>query len=314
MEGSSARSCGSCLAESVSMFSEILHRRREGEDEPRLRTWGMWARAAFYGGIYVIASLVLLSVRVPFAGRITLEAGDVAQTDIRAPRGLTYVSQILTEQAQQQAAAAVPDQYDPPQARIRRQQVSRAREVLDFIDSVRADPYATPEERAAYLAAITDVQLSPDIIDRILALPPQSWGRVMAEVPQVLDRVMRGEIRETNIATARSLVPNLISQLLNDEETAITTVLVQALTRPNTFYNAQQTEARRRAAREAVPPQSVTIEQGETIVRAGDIVNPLDVEALDALGLRQQTWNWRQMGSTALFALIISTVLGVYLV
>ncbi len=50
-----------------------------------------------------------------------------------------------------------------------------------------------------------------------------------------------------------------------------------------------------------------TIERNEVILRAGDIVSPLDIEALDALGLRQSTWSWNEVyGATGFVLLLVA--------
>ena len=60
------------------------------------------------------------------------------RSDVMAPRQVTYVSEILTKQRHDLAANAVPEVYDPPQARIGRQQLTLANQILDFIASVRS--------------------------------------------------------------------------------------------------------------------------------------------------------------------------------
>jgi hypothetical protein len=70
---------------------------------------------------------------------------------------------------------------------------------------------------------------------------------------------------------------------LSDEEAGVVSALVEDLVIPNSFYNAERTEQRRQLAREQVEPVTTTIERNETILRAGDIVSGLDLEALAAM-------------------------------
>src|SRR5688572_9522773 len=93
----------------------------------------------------------LFSWQVPFGGQVQLGEGQVAPYDIVAPRQITYGSQILTERARERAAQNVPDQYDTPDGRVRRQQVDRAQDVMEFIGIVRADEYATDSLKTDYL-------------------------------------------------------------------------------------------------------------------------------------------------------------------
>jgi hypothetical protein len=85
----------------------------------------------------------------------------------------------------------------------------------------------------------------------------------------------------------------------------VVSALVEDLVIPNSFYNAERTEQRRQLAREQVEPVTTTIERNETILRAGDIVTGLDLEALAALGMRQPTKSWKDVIGTAAFLLLL---------
>ncbi len=276
---------------------------------------GWIAARAILGGVLfvVVVTGVLIFPFLPVY-RVVLNEGDVSDSDIRAPSEITYVSQILTEEAKDRAESAVRDIYDPPDARVARQQVTKARQILDYIDSVRQDSYASLDQQRQWIEAIPDLSLPPAIIDQILTLSEESWQAVRTEIASVVDQAMREEIRETQLDQARRRAPALVSLDLSEVQAAIATELARDLIEPNSFYNAQRTDEDKRLAREGVPPVSRTIAQGEIILRAGDIVTALDVEALSALGLRQVETKWQDVASTVIFVLLIAFVLGLYLI
>ncbi|HID65065.1 MAG TPA: HDIG domain-containing protein, partial [Anaerolineae bacterium] len=270
-------------------------------------------RAVLAGVLFVLVVSGILVFQFLPMNRVVLDVGDVSDSDIRAPHEITYVSQILTEEARDSAAAAVRDIYDPPDARVARQQVTKARQILDYIDSVRQDSYANPDQQRQWIKAIPDISLSTEIIDQILNLPEESWQVVRAETISVVDQAMREEIRESQLDQARRRVSTLVSLELSEVEARIVSELARDLIKPNSFYNAQKTEEAKQLARESVPPVSRTIAKGEIILREGDIVTPLDVEALRALGLRQAETKWQDVIGTVIFVLLIAIVLGLYL-
>ncbi|HRJ41324.1 MAG TPA: HDIG domain-containing protein [Caldilineaceae bacterium] len=237
-----------------------------------------------FSGIALVAALLF---QFPTGGQIHLTAGEVAQQDVIAPRRISYESEVRTRQARDRAALAVPDYYDPPQSRIRRVQVTQAREVLEFIATVRLDALAPHAAKLGYLQSINDLTLSQSMAETILALPADEWQNVVLETPLVLEQIMQEEIRETSLPAMRRKVPVLISPDLGDEPELVTTELVRALIRPNSFLNPERTADLREQAREAVPDQISVLEQGEILLRAGDIVSAEDVEALEQMGLTQ---------------------------
>lgn len=247
-----------------------------------------------------------LLVDWPISLNYQLREGDISPIDIRAPRPLTYRSEVLTELERQRAAAAVPKVYDPPQTRVARQQLARANLILDFIKQVRLDPYADPRQKAAWLRGIADVTLSEQVVGVILSLSDERWNVVREETIRVLDTAMRNVIREGELQNAQRAVPGLISFGLSDDEALVVSTLVQGLLRPNTFFNPERTAAAQAEAAARVQPVEHTIAAGETILRAGDRVEALDLEILEALGLLRDRRTWPDYVSALLLTALLT--------
>ncbi len=259
---------------------------------------------------FLVALFVLVADIMP-RERVQLDVGDVSPVDIRAPRSIRYESEVLTRAAREKAARAIPEVYDPPQPQVARQQINRLKDIIDFIDSVRANPYADEEEKVQEIRAISDLSLPEDMARAIVTMSEAHWRLVANESVETLRLAMSREIRESELAVVRSNVPLLVDQTrLTEQEAAIVTRIVQALLRANTFPNPQKTERLRQKAREAVEPVVVQYEAGETIVRSGEVVTEAQVEALDKLGLRQRRLTWPRVISMGLLLLLFwSTVL-----
>src|SRR5512143_2169404 len=120
-------------------------------------------RVWLIGVLFLLGTAAILILPLFTAGRVVLDTGDVAREDLSAPRTLNYDSAILTKQDQDQAEREVAVQYDPLDLRVPRQQVAKARGVLDFMRAVRADPIGTRAEKQAMLNHIEDVRLTPEV-------------------------------------------------------------------------------------------------------------------------------------------------------
>jgi hypothetical protein len=264
-------------------------------------------------GLFLAAAIsaILLIDFLP-SRRVLLEAGDVGPADILAPYDLTYESEIRTRQAREAQAASVQEIYDPPDTAVGRQQEVRARQILDYISTVREDPYASDEQKMAWLSAIPDLDLSSEVIGAILSLSDESWLEVRDETVRVLVQSMRGEIRESQVAARRRTVPTLISHSLSDQEADVVDAIASDLVMANTFYNAARTEEARQLARESIDPVRVSVRQGEAIIREGTLVRPVDIEALDAFGLRQQAVRWESVASSIILAILATTMLELF--
>lgn len=276
--------------------------------------WVAWLRLIVLGLVLATVTGVVMAHPLLPTGQVQLEEGDVATEHIRAPRRLTYESDILREQAQDRAAAAVSPIYTTPDPALARQQLDRAREVLDYLGSVRADPLASTARKRAWVLAVPELEdLSLETVESLLDLSNESWDRVQLETLAVIGQAMRQEIREGDVASMRKRVPQLVSLDLSSEEANVTTALARTFLVPNAFLAPEATEEARQSAREEVPPALRTFEDGEIIVREGERVTALDIETLDELGLRQSRMQWTDFLRSGLLALLGVVILYLYL-
>ena len=289
------------------MFSNRDHS-RQPPAPGRSSRW-IVLRAVLLGVLLAAATSAVLLVDLLPSNRVLLNAGDVSRVEILAPYDLTYESEIRTQQARDSQAASIQEIFDPPDATVARQQEIQARQILDFISTVREDTYASAAQQVSWLAAIPDLTLPTATITRSLLLDEEGWLEVRDETVRVLSRVyVNAEIRESQVDRTRQRLPTLIDHSLDDDQSAVVNDLAGGLVTANTFYNAARTEQARQQAREATEPVNVTIHKGEAIVRDGSVVRATDIEALDAYGLRQQAVNWQSVAGTIILA-TMSTIL-----
>jgi putative nucleotidyltransferase with HDIG domain len=274
-------------------------------------------RNVFLGILMLVSiGLVFLALELPIYARLSapqLQAGEVAPQDIVAPRPISYVSEVRTQLQKDAAARAVAPIYTSPDTSIARRQLERLRAALAYITSVRADSYATPEQKVADLAALEDIHLNQDTAQKILALTDSRWQAVQQEAIVVLEQVMRSTIREDRVEEARRSIPALVSLSLSEEQSEIVAELVSGLVAPNSFYSEDLTTAAREQAREAVEPVTRSYVQGETIVQRGQVLTATDIEALQELELVQPPYTWKDWASAGTLVLLATLFLLLYL-
>lgn len=271
------------------------------------------ARVWLMGVVFTAAIATILIWQAAPGDRVSLEVGDVATRDVRSPKRDTFVSELLTEEARKRAEVNVLPVYAPPDARVARQQIAYARAVADFIRVVRTDPYALLAQKQAALSAIEGIAISPQQAERIVSFRDDAWARTETEMVNVLDLAMRGEIRESSVAQVRFRIPAMVSVDLTEEQAAIAGTLAQQFIAPNTFLDSDTTTAARAKASQSVEPVSRSYSAGQIIVREGQIVSNLDVEALDYFGLRQPKDERSDWLSAILHASVVTLLLGMYL-
>ncbi|MBI3286411.1 MAG: HDIG domain-containing protein, partial [Chloroflexi bacterium] len=281
-----------------------------------MRSWpiggGILARSLFWGLLWSsLLGLILVLDLLP--SRVELSVGDVSHMDFRAPRRITFISQVLTEEERQRAEASIPAVYDPADPRVLREQMQRAQQLFAFIDSVRQDEEATLEAKVQRVSRLQGSIIPEPMIAQALRLEEDAWREVVTETLLVLDRLMRTDIRPEQVEEARGQIPSQISLSLTPFQAQLVEAFAAPLVAPNSFHNVELTEAARAEARASVQSVRRTIERGEIIVREGDRITPLAWEALGELGLRQVSIAWPQVVANLLFVLMLVSVLLFYL-
>ncbi len=162
--------------------------------------------------LFVLISTVIVAFPSVFPGQTDasgLQIGDIAPRDIHSPVTREYVSDVLTEQRKQVAGDGVRPIYDPPDPNVVRQQTQFARQILDYIQNVRRDPYGTEQQKLNDINQVTALTLDESIIRSLLAIDNDTWQEVDDQIVSVLERVMRDgthSLREVVVETNLDLL------------------------------------------------------------------------------------------------------------
>jgi putative nucleotidyltransferase with HDIG domain len=265
---------------------------------------------------FVLLATIMVAFDDIFPGSTalaTLQVGDIAPRDIHAPETSSFQSQVLTAQRQQAARDAVSPIYDPPDPNVARQQTQLARQILDYIDNVRHDPYGTPEQKTRDINQITALTLDQPIISHILEISNDTWKDVDDQITSVLERVMRESIRETDLRMFIDQLPTQVSVRFSGDDAAVIVAVIADLVRPNRLANPAATEDARNAAAAAIQPVERSFERGQIVVREGERVDDAALEALIQLGLLKPADHGLQgLVRAFLASVVVAVVIGLY--
>ncbi|GAB4543128.1 MAG: HDIG domain-containing protein [Anaerolineales bacterium] len=241
-----------------------------------------------------------------------LEEGAVTSVALQSPRDVEYVSDVRTEEARKAAEGAVQPVYTLPDPAIARQQIDRLRTTMQYITSVRDNVDVTLDAKKGKLVALSDVRLKLETIDYIVNLPSARWDSAQLEALRVLELVMRRAIYEDKVASAQAGVSSLVSLTFNEQQVELVTELVSAFIIPNSFYSEELTSAARQSARDGVKPVVQTYKTGETIVPAGEVLTPADMEALLQLDMINPSQRWEDSLGVAAAVLLACAFIPAY--
>ncbi len=242
---------------------------------------------------------------------------------IQSPRHITFKSEIRTEEERMRAENRVENLVYDRDFNIPVQQRQALNDLLIAITRIREDTTLSESAKIALLTSlpdvpedITDFRLTETMARDILALDDTTWNTVRIRSLTLYDQALaRYELELDAQAiqrlTERSL-PNWTSTL-EEPQGSMVRIFTTEFLRVNITLNEEKTEERRREAREAVEPVWVEVQEGETIVRSGEIVRPEIFEKLVQTGTLPQRSDWIDTGGQGLLAVLLALSFGLHL-
>lgn len=282
------------------------------EQVDRFRLWVRRHGLSLFLIVVTTGMTLILAYDLPGAGELDAAVGRPAPRDVFAPRGLTFTSELLTEQAREAAARAVADVYTPLDLSIGRAQLGETRNVFAYVDAVRADSSASTERKLEYLRAIEGLAISEEVAEGLLSLSAADYEKVKAEVLAIIEDLMREEIRPAQLAEYQRTAQRLASLELTPLQTSVVTELAYQFIVPTVFPDEEATTTARAEAAEAIQPVPRSVVRDQRIIRAGDIVTEADFELFTELGLLRGGPNWRRAAGMALISLLVTATIGLY--
>ena len=271
----------------------------------------------FYISVVFISGSGLLSAGVRLSD---YEAGKVAEKDIVVERDLEYEDKKATELKREAQALLVEPVFRVAESITERVLISYNKFIELYSTLIRQEKssseiylkiqselpgYLTENQIADYLR----VEDSPALLeetgnilenimtDGVIGFPDNL--RINVDTIEVL-KWSNGEkvtekIRIDNAITLENLQEQAESKLqvnLQDEDRYMILSLLSVFTEENTFYDSDQTDAKRLRAREQVDPVIKKIVKDEVIVKKGFIITEEDMIKIEALGSYSDNLNF----------------------
>jgi len=262
------------------------------------------------GAAVLVAAMTAIFALDLLPQRLVIQVGDVASADVVAPRTASYVSQIQTAAARDAASKAVDPVYDYTTEKatgIAVAQLKTFERLVRPVDTAFADG-TKPDEKATLLASSLS-GLSEGARVTLVGLTKARWTAVRAEASRVLDLTERTELRDTAVEPRKAALTGQMAGGLDESERTLAAEIIAPLVVANSSYSDDQTTLARQAAARAVPPLTVDFKQNETIVRKGQKITDVDLEAIEQFGLTEARPDVARLGGFFLLSVLIVGIL-----
>ncbi|HHV54366.1 MAG TPA: HDIG domain-containing protein [Firmicutes bacterium] len=273
----------------------------------------------------------------------SFRAGQVASRDVMSPRTIENrpLTQALREEAARQAeldAVANPANYeiDPEQAR-------RVGEVIQALfarletagtppnpspavggnskdeAAIGRPSSSAPDQAAPQSSDLVDevwsqirdelrIDLGRNVVGTALRIGPDRLKNLAEKTRDLVLPLMQEErISATNLAQVRELAAARADNLgLSRDERTVVSAIAQAVIRPNLALNRERVEQARAQAMSQVKP--LLIQQGQVIVRRGDVITDEHIAILQDLGLLRGSRTYGVLLGAILFTAVLAAL------
>src|SRR5256885_1334107 len=265
------------------------------------RRWPPYLRSAAITLILALATALVVAQNF-LPNRLNLRAGDVSSQDVVSQRSVRYESQTKRYEDRSAAASQVPDQFDGSVSSQQRQAMDTvATKVADLRRSSSPGP-----DRSAQLSLL-EPQLSDAQRQYLLQADEGTVATVFKSAGDILQALEANGIKADTLKSAQDTAQTRAAALhLDSTGGSVVATLVRAYLKVN--YLQAETDLKRQQASNAVPPVFVTVAQGQTIIRYGDLVTPFQLEEAQAVGLLAPTTDWARIMAVFMLVIILFAV------
>jgi putative nucleotidyltransferase with HDIG domain len=144
----------------------------------------------------------------------------------------------------------------------------------------------------------------------LLELSDTDWEQTQDGIHQAATRMLtQGIPRGLPKSILKEAVRLQVGMVIPTGTESLATQLLTEVLQPNLVEDKEQTKQRAEQAAQAVPPQLVTIKQGEVIVESGKAISQADFVLLDHFGLSRRQTNWLGLAG---FGCFVTGAVGVF--
>ncbi|MBN2167910.1 MAG: HDIG domain-containing protein [Actinobacteria bacterium] len=261
--------------------------------------------------VFTVFMLMLIALEIsPFGYRI--KEGEPSPRDVIAPKTVQYIDKTKTDEQRQAAAAGVQDVYEY-KTDVSKQVTDDIKYFFQKIYDVYPLDLDIAEKVRQVKEKVGDA-VDPAIIEAILQLPGETVQNSYAPTVETAKKVMDEQVKPDELEQAKELARIDATEFSKDPAIqVIAGEIASNYIKPNSNFNAEETEKRKTAAREAVSPVITTVLEGETIIGKGQIVSSEQASLLKTLGFRSPVFSGLNILYFGSFILLIIAALAMFI-
>jgi cyclic-di-AMP phosphodiesterase PgpH len=267
-------------------------------------------RVLAFTGLLAALLFAILFPLLPSTLRV--QVGEIAAETVRAPVSLTYNSEVVRTQLQDQALKDVREVlvFNPA---AKSEQLLKLTDIVNRIGALRDAPGLVPSAREDGIGRVPGIVFTAAQRGQVLELTPEQWRAVVDDAVRVLGSMLEEPFAAADVEDRQATVPARVSTSLSAVQGDLVVALVRPLVVPTLRVDEAETRRVRERATASIGPQTVTWARNQVIVREGEPIDAAKLEALKQAGLLDVRVRGPDVLSVLVVSVLTSAALGLYL-
>ncbi|MBE3572926.1 MAG: HDIG domain-containing protein [Moorella humiferrea] len=267
----------------------------------------------FWGIILFMAAVAVLALDY-MPQKLDIKVGQPSPRDFKAPQGIVYESEVLTQKAREEAAAQVAPVYRVDNT-VAAALTGRLDEIFREIKTVSGSAGDAGAKAALLKERLNQINFSPASLQALAGADPTTVDTLREVTKNIVNRVMGEAVPQDALDAARDKMLAAVEEAAIEDKfkPAVAAIIRGLELKPNLIYDVAATMQKKEKAAAEVSPVQVTIRQNEKIVSDGELVTAEDIEALQKLGLLRSGASWGGLMGLVLYQAILVALMLLYL-
>lgn len=260
---------------------------------------------------YLLFTVILIADLMP--NRVSLDVGQVSDTDILASRTISYIDKDKTKKLEQEIGNSVANVYEFD-VTITGKVDEDVTNIFKQVRNIQQDQGLARDQKITKLRQSLPPTLSLTVLSNLVDSPDATLGQLEETTRVILRRVLQRGVKADELDSVRNallLEPEL--KTLTSANALVVGQISQALLRHNFVFNEKETDKRRLQAITSMEPVRATVKKGQVIVRRGDVVTTEQIVALEELGIQKGQASYTRIAGIACLVAVLTVLVIVYL-
>lgn len=270
---------------------------------------GLWLVFMYVLALFMVSSDII-------GKDIDLKVGQKSPYTIKSPAFIEVRDLQKTQEMKQLAADKVAKSYDLD-VTVLEQIIYNVNLKLDKITQIENNNASITDKRKEVRLILADAKmdnLSDAEIDMILQMDAVTINNIKSDTAGLINPLWDAGVKNEDLEKMSLVVSRQIDLLdLNELEKNLMVNVVLPELRGNMIFNSELTQKRIDEAERTVPEFRKQIMRDQIIIAEGDEVTEQHIIELEALGLKQTPFNYRNILGQALLLFVIISVLIAYI-